>query len=178
MRSRLRQRRLATETQSAQRKTEDRGQKFSIPTRVSSVAKDAISARRTARHQRAHDDPNRDHARYHQRTHQVVESRCLAAFVVMHRSDAKCHTNPIQYPDQHGERGTDHQTKFRLISGLRHDEPQGLSERLADAYQIAVWINDSKLPHPPRLIFEGVLAWDTFPGQLCRSKCPVNTLHV
>ena len=53
-----------------------------------------------------------------------------------------------------------------------------LSQRLPDAYQIAVWINDGKLPHPPRLVIEDVLARNASSGQLCQSKCPVNVLHV
>src|SRR5258706_12440180 len=53
-----------------------------------------------------------------------------------------------------------------------------LSERLSDAYQIAVWIDDGKLPHPPRLVIEGVLTRDASSGQLCQNKCPVNALHV
>ena len=53
-----------------------------------------------------------------------------------------------------------------------------LSERLSDAQQITVWINDGKLPHPPRLVFEGILPRDASPGQLCQSKIPANALHV
>jgi hypothetical protein len=52
------------------------------------------------------------------------------------------------------------------------------SERLSDAQQIAVWINDCELSHPPRLVFESVYAWNASPGQLCQSKGPVNALYV
>jgi hypothetical protein len=32
-----------------------------------------------------------------------------------------------------------------------------LSHRLFDAQQIAVWVNDGKLPHSPQFVFEGIL---------------------
>jgi len=53
-----------------------------------------------------------------------------------------------------------------------------LSERLSDPYQIAVWVNDGKLPHPPRFVFEGILTRDAFAGQLCQSKGLVDARNV
>jgi len=55
---------------------------------------------------------------------------------------------------------------------------ESMSERLSDTYQIPVWVNDGKLSHAPRLVFESILTWDALPGQLCRSECSVNGIHV
>ena len=53
-----------------------------------------------------------------------------------------------------------------------------LYEPFSNADQIPVWIHDGKFPHPPRLVFEGVLARDSFSRELDRSKSLINALNV
>jgi hypothetical protein len=49
---------------------------------------------------------------------------------------------------------------------------------LSNTDQIAIWVNDSKLSHPPWLVFENVLTRDAPSGEVGRSKCPVDAVHV
>ena len=52
------------------------------------------------------------------------------------------------------------------------------SENLSDTQQVAIGINDSKLPQPPWLVLEGIHARNACAGELCQSKIAVNALNI